>query len=569
MNEWLKKVIEKIKALWGKWSLVQKLILGGVLLAVIAGIAVLLSVSSSPGVVRLVDTPITDEAARDRIILRLNQENVSVSTGADNLLYVRDEPTARRMRAILVSEDLLPGGIDPWAVFDQERWTITDFERNVNLRRALTEEVRSMIQSLEDVDSASVSINVPDNSNTLFREDVRSTTAAVVITPKPGSDITRNRRKIEGIKRIVQLAAGGIPDENIEISDNNGVLISDFSGMADFDRLTRIEREQKLIAQEEAKIRAKVLKSLQETYGADRVREVNVSIEMDMSEETVQRTEYLPTVIRPDNPETPYDDSEIRESVTLSSETSTTRWQGTGFNPEGPEGVEGQTAPAYRDMSNLYGLTEQSIVKKNELVGQQVSTKDVSPSKGRRTASVNIDGLWTKLRDANGDLILENGEIQREYTPLSAEELQHATLLVQDAIGYDRARGDSISVLNIRFDRTKEFEQENQEYLRRMQTQSTILITLLAIAGLLFVFVMYRMIMREVERRRRLAEEERMRQYQMERDRSILDAENAGMEVSMSVEERRRMELQENAVNMAKEHPENVALLIRTWLMEE
>ena len=41
------------------------------------------------------------------------------------------------------------------------------------------------------------------------------------------------------------------------------------------------------------------------------------------------------------------------------------------------------------------------------------------------------------------------------------------------------------------------------------------------------------------------------------------------MEVSMSVEERRRMELQENAVNMAKEHPENVALLIRTWLMEE
>jgi len=37
----------------------------------------------------------------------------------------------------------------------------------------------------------------------------------------------------------------------------------------------------------------------------------------------------------------------------------------------------------------------------------------------------------------------------------------------------------------------------------------------------------------------------------------------------MSVEERKRLELQENAVNMAKEHPEDVALLIRTWLMEE
>ena len=111
--------------------------------------------------------------------------------------------------------------------------------------------------------------------------------------------------------------------------------------------------------------------------------------------------------------------------------------------------------------------------------------------------------------------------------------------------------------------------EEDAEYLRRRQTEITILITLSAVAGLLFLFVIYRMIVREIERRRRLAEEARMRQYQMERDRSIMDAENAGMEVSMSVEERRRMELQENAVNMAKEHPENVALLIRTWLMEE
>ena len=98
--------------------------------------------------------------------------------------------------------------------------------------------------------------------------------------------------------------------------------------------------------------------------------------------------------------------------------------------------------------------------------------------------------------------------------------------------------------------------------------QYTILIVLIVVAALLFAFILYRIIRREIERRRRLAEEERMRQYQLERDRSILEAE-AGMEVSMSVEERRRLELQENAVNMAKEHPENVALLIRTWLMEE
>ena len=41
------------------------------------------------------------------------------------------------------------------------------------------------------------------------------------------------------------------------------------------------------------------------------------------------------------------------------------------------------------------------------------------------------------------------------------------------------------------------------------------------------------------------------------------------MNISMSVEESRRAELLENAINLAKEHPEDVALLIRTWLMEE
>jgi len=29
------------------------------------------------------------------------------------------------------------------------------------------------------------------------------------------------------------------------------------------------------------------------------------------------------------------------------------------------------------------------------------------------------------------------------------------------------------------------------------------------------------------------------------------------------------MELMESAINMAKEHPEDVAQLIRTWLLEE
>ena len=82
-------------------------------------------------------------------------------------------------------------------------------------------------------------------------------------------------------------------------------------------------------------------------------------------------------------------------------------------------------------------------------------------------------------------------------------------------------------------------------------------------------FILYRIISREIERRKRLREEELLRQAQLERERMLYDQQMADADVSMTVEERRRQELQENAINMAREHPEDVALLIRTWLMEE
>ena len=86
---------------------------------------------------------------------------------------------------------------------------------------------------------------------------------------------------------------------------------------------------------------------------------------------------------------------------------------------------------------------------------------------------------------------------------------------------------------------------------------------------MLVAFILFRVISREIERRRRLREEELLRKQQADREAALWAAKEQGMEVTMSVEERKRAELQENAVAMAKEHPEDVAMLIRTWLMEE
>ncbi len=568
MNEWLKKLFTSAKQLWGKWSLVQKLILGGIIIAAVVALILILTISSKPTTVPLFSVAITNEADRDKIVYRLAEENVNAEVSSTGFISVKDEATARRMRAILVREDLVPGNVDPWSLFDVERWTTTDFERNVNLQRSITQVVTEHIEALDDVDKANVVITMPEK--TLFAADQNPVTASVILYPKPGSDIVDNKKKIQGVQKLLTKAITGLTDENVTIADSAGNILNDFSGMEAQERVDNIAREQKLIRQLEMQYRATILNQLQSIFGNDRVRDLNIKIDMDMSKKVVDSTVYSPIVIKQDDPDTPYDDSEYRDYLPISSETVTKKWTGTGYNPEGPAGVEGQNPPVYSDMSNLYGTSEETGVKQNNVINTSQVSEEKSPSIDRVTVSVNIDGSWRRKYDEKGDLIISpNGAIEREYVPVSAEDLSQATRLVQNAIGYNKTRGDSVSVQNIMYDRTAQFESEDMAYLRSQQTRRTIMMVLAGVAAVLIVFMIFRFISRELERRRRMREEEMLRKSQMEREKTLWDAQEASMGVEMSVEERKRAEMQENVLSMAKDHPEDVAMLIRTWLMEE
>ncbi|MDR1389617.1 MAG: flagellar M-ring protein FliF [Treponema sp.] len=566
--DFIKKLLEQIRTFWGKWSLVQKLVLGGIAAALLIGVAALVSVSSSPSMVPVIDAPITDENARDRIITRINQEGYSTSVTANGTIMVPDSTTAKKMRGILIREDLIPGGIDPWALFDRERWTITDMERNVTLQRARTQMVEDHIKALEGIDNVTVDIVIPKDE--LFASDQNPTTASVIITPSPGSDITENRKKIEGIQKILKYAVEGLRDENIAITDYNGIVLNDFEGMAGWDEQSLIERQQKNILQMETKYRALVLKSLQLTYGDDRVRDLNIKLDMDMSKKAVSRTEYLPTTIKARTPGLPYDDSQVVESITLSRSTYDTTFEGTGFNPEGPAGVEPNVMPAMKDMSGMQGRVTQHVDQVNELVSNEITEEERKPKIDRVTVSVNIDGSWQRKTDVNGKpVVMPNGSLEREYTPVDPVDLKNTVALVQNSIGYNAARGDSVTVQNIRFDRTKQFADEDAAYFKQQNIQRTILVFLVGVAFLLLAFIVFRLVSKAIERQRLASEEALARERQAARERILLDAEAEGVEVSMSVEERKRMELQENVISLAKDHPEDAAQLIRTWLLED
>ncbi len=569
MNEWLKKTIEQFKNLWAKRSTVEKIILFAIISATILALVLLFTLSSRPSMVPLITAPITDETARDRISIRLDKEGIKHTIDPDGRIFVEDQKTARKMIALLAREDLIPDESSPWDIFQMDRWTVTDFERKVKIREMLTKQLEQFIEALPEVDSAEVILVLPEDE--IFIENQRPVTASIILTAAPGTDIATNRKKLEGIVNLVRKAVEGLDDENIAITDHNGYLLNDFTGLADIDSLELAKRQLREKTALEQQYKSQILLELTKIFSTERVRVSGVSIDLNFDRRTETTKEFFPITMTPEDPTTPYPDRETIPNVLRSREQIDESFRGTGFNPQGPPGQEGQTPPAYQDLDNLFGEYDNKSSTENYEVNERNTVEERSPWEIKRiTVSVAIDGIWKWEYGDKGVVRLNpDGSIVRVYTSVEDGDLVKAKSLVEGAIGLDRARGDRVTVEHLQFDRSAEHLVEDQSFRNQARMRLTVLYSILGVVAVVVAFVIFRLVSREMERRRRLREEELSRQHQAMREAALRSAEEDGIDVEMSVEERARLEMQENAVNMAREHPEDVAQLIRTWLVEE
>ena len=269
MNEWLKNTIAKLKELWGKWKPIQKVILAGIIVVVIIAIFMAVRFSAAPSMVPLFNTPITDQKSRDDITYRLDEENIKYVVSQSGVISVADETTARRLRGILIRENLVPTTVDPFSLFDVTSWSTTDFERNVNLQRSITRMVTQHLEALDDIASANVVITAPEEE--LFTSNQKPVTASVILYFKPGSDMPTNRKKLKGVQDLVLRAVVGLTEDNLTISDSAGNILNDFKGMAESDAVDIVKKQQDLRHKEEVRLSAKVLNALRRNFNEDRV----------------------------------------------------------------------------------------------------------------------------------------------------------------------------------------------------------------------------------------------------------------------------------------------------------
>ncbi|MDY4903058.1 MAG: flagellar basal-body MS-ring/collar protein FliF [Treponema sp.] len=565
MNEWFKKIVSSLKEKWSKWTVLKKLLAVGIAVAAVGAVIWLVAGSSKESTIRLFARPVTDDAMLARIEARLAQENVQVYISNDGYISVDNEKIAKKWRAQLSVEGLLPSDFDVYAIFNDPSWNRNDRDDQVKYKKLVETKLQEQLSQLEHIDRAVVTVTLPEEA--VYASMQKPATASVTLFTTGNMDLEKNT--VKGIQSLIVKAVEGLVPENVVILNSTGNQINDFEGMAESDRLSNIERTQKIRQRLEAKY-ANDVKAQLETIYPGRVSLGLMTVDWDFSEEKESGTEHTAPVIKQDNKDTSYDDGKVaEEGFPISSETVRKEYVGSLYNPEGPAGVDGLTPPNYSDLSNAIGKTTEEGVKVNRVVDVRNYEKTVTPRPSRISFSVNIDGVWTKDLDSRGNIIFENNRIKRTYTPLSPEQLKAAKETVEGALGSDKDRNDNIVVTNQMVDHSAEFEAEDMAELKRQNRNKAIVLILIGIAVVLVIFILFRIITREIERRRRLREEELLRKQREEREQALWDAKEQGMEVTMSVEERKRAELQESAVAMAKEHPEDVAMLIRTWLMEE
>lgn len=565
MPPFLQKYWEQFQSLLGKLDTRQKIILGVVAAVVLGAVVAVGSISSTEGKVVLYKGMEAEDFAA--VTGKLKDLGYSFSTSGTSTVFIAPEKRDEVLM-VLAQENLIPKGIPGWELFDMDKWSETQFEKEVKMQRAVRGAISKTLSTLQSVESAEVNIAFPKDG--LFEDNIIPVTAAVLLKYSPGVE-QLSRKEIKGIETLVARSVPGLKKENIVIAGPDGQELNDFDDEIEKEKWELKQVREKLKIQEIQRL--KLLDDIKGSLDAyykngiygERFEVVRLGIKLNWDKEKIDRQEVEPVVMTPDNPVTPYSEREVQDSLKVSSKTTSETFKGHGFTPEGPAGTEPNIPPGYKDKDYQraeYNKTETIENNKfnethREITKQPWELENV-------TLSVLLDGKWEIVGEKE-----DGSGYERKYTPISEEELQNISDALQKAIGYSRARGDQISVRHVQKDRSAQFAAEDAKLRQQRAFRRMLLATLLTLVVLALGTVLFHAIRKEMERRRRLREEELAAQQQMMREAALRAIEEEGVEVEMSLEERARQEMLENAINLAKERPEDVAHLLRTWLAEE
>jgi len=295
-----------------------------------------------------------------------------------------------------------------WEIFDKSSLGTTNFENKVKYLRALEGELERSLESITGILSASVKIAIPKES--VFTQRKVPPTASAVLNLREGTSLSQ--RQIKGIKNFIASAIPKLLPDNIKLINQNGSLLE--NSQDDIDGLKYIQHERyktKLENDYESKIRD----LLANVLGENRMS-AKVSIELDFTNQEISQEIYDP------------------EGTIRSQQTTETSNKSDAQEPKSG-GVPGvQSNIQNPDNKNGQKTTKSSSEEAKNVTNYEISKKVIKQKNNAYARIANITAAVTF-----DSKILEKVENKKEF-------LAGLDSIVQEAIGYQKKRGDRVTV---------------------------------------------------------------------------------------------------------------------------
>ncbi|MFL5281994.1 MAG: flagellar basal-body MS-ring/collar protein FliF [Rhodopila sp.] len=357
-------------------------------------------------------------------------------------IFVPDSQ-AGTARATLTKAGLSVGGPTGYEIFDRGNdFSVTDFDQQVKLTRALEGELARTIQSVRGIARARVHLVLPKREP--FARERREAQASVMLTIAG-----RQVLAPEAVQSIVNLVAAGVPGlkpQNITVVDSNLHLLVQ-AGDTDDPRLRSMQAED-IRRKIELRLAQGVEQMLERSLGLGHVHaEASIRMNFDKVNETQERFDP--------------DGSVVRSSQNVTSNNKTTE-------RNGPVSVQNNLPNADATGAQTTGSQEG---RQEETTNYEV-TKTVraiihdQPQVERITLAVMVDGV---------DSVGADGK--HSWKPREQAELDRIEKLVKTSIGYDEKRGDSVEVVSMPFIAT--VEEAAADTAARPEAERTRLMTVL------------------------------------------------------------------------------------------
>ncbi|HET9822651.1 MAG TPA: flagellar basal-body MS-ring/collar protein FliF [Burkholderiaceae bacterium] len=367
------------------------------------------------------------------IIAQLSQMNIPYrhADGGNAILVPSDKVHDARLK--LASAGLPKGSVIGFELMDSARFGQTQFQERLTFQRGLEGELTRSILALGAVQSARVHLALPQH-NGFFREQQKPS-ASVLLSLHPGRAL--DRAQVAGIVHLVSSSVPELTTKAVSVIDQTGALLSGGNEGASGQGLDA--QQLQYVQQIEQNYVKRVVDILEPVVGRDNLR-ATVTAEVDFSQTESTAEEYKP--------------NQGGAPATVRSQQLSESGSGAQSTPSGVPGaasnqppvpatapITGAAAPLQAAATGLAGGSARRDAVTNYEVDKTVRvTRAATGSVKRLNAAVVVNHRVTTA---------PNGKTTS--TPLTGEELDKLTTLVQEALGYSKERGDSVKLINAPF----------------------------------------------------------------------------------------------------------------------